>query len=190
MERPPDAAESPADVVVGRVVRPFGRRGEVVVEPLTDEPGRFLEFATVEVGSPDRRGTRRSVESVRIHKGRPVVRFAGINDITSAETLRNLEVRIREAERAALPKGRYYSDELVGCRAESEEGDHLGEIVNIVDTAGPCLLVLRRPEGTEDLIPFVEALCVSVEPPSGDTTGRVVLDVPDGLLGLNAPGGR
>ena len=189
-ESPPQPpAEVPADVVVGRIVRPFGRRGEVVVEPLTDDAGRFFEFGAAEVGAPEREGTRRSLESVRIHKGRPVVLFAGITDITSAETLRGMEVRIHEAERSALPDGRYYSDELVGCRAENEEGVHLGEIVDTVDTAGPCLLVLRNRDGGEDLIPFVEALCVSIEPPGEGASGRVVLNLPDGLLGLNAGSG-
>lgn len=178
--------DAPGDVVIGQVVRPFGRRGEVVVEPLTDDPGRFFEIESAHVGPPGEPGTRRSLESVRIHKGRPVIRFDGVTDITSAETLRAMEVRIGETERAALPDGRYYSDQLVGCGAETAEGTPLGEIVDTLDTAGPSLLVLRRPDGSEDLIPFVEALCVRIEPPAGETAGRVVLDIPDGLLGLNA----
>ena len=183
---PPETA---ADIVIGQVVRPFGRRGEVFVEPLTDDPGRFFEIGSAEIGPAGQPGTRRGLESVRIHKGRPVIRFDGITDIPSAEALRGMEVRIREAERALLPEGRYYSDQLVGCRAETEEGAPLGEIVDTLDTAGPSLLVLRGPDGSEDLIPFVEALCVSVEPPTEDTAGRVVLSVPEGLLGLNAQGG-
>ncbi len=179
-------AEAAADVVIGRVVRPFGRRGEVFVEPLTDDPGRFFEIESAEIGAADRPGTRRGLESVRIHKGRPVIRFDGITDITSAESLRGMEVRIGEAERVPLPEGRYYSDQLVGCRAETEEGAPLGEIVDTLDTAGPSLLVLRGPDGSEDLIPFVEALCVRVEPPTRETAGRVVLNIPDGLIGLNA----
>lgn len=179
-------ADAAADVVIGQVVRPFGRRGEVFVAPLTDDPGRFFEIGSAAVGPAGQPGTRRGLESVRIHKGRPVIRFDGITDIASAETLRGMEVRIREAERAPLPEGRYYSDQLVGCRAETEEGAPLGEIVDTLDTAGPSLLVLRGPDGSEDLIPFVEALCVSVEPPAKESAGRVVLNVPDGLLGLNA----
>ena len=179
--------QAAADVVIGQVVRPFGRRGEVFVEPLTDDPGRFFEIGSAELGPSDRPGTRRGLESVRIHKGRPVIRFDGITDIASAESLRGMEVRIPEAERAPLPEGRYYSDQLVGCRAETEEGAPLGEIVDTLDTAGPSLLVLQGPDGSEDLIPFVEALCVRVEPPTQETAGRVVLDIPDGLLGLNAP---
>ena len=182
--------DTPADVVVGLIVRPFGRRGEVVVEPLTDDPGRFFKIESAEVGPSGQPGTRRSLDSVRIHKGRPVILFDGVSDITSAETLRGMEVRIPDAERAALPEGRYYSDQLVGCKAETETGVPLGEIVGTLDTAGPSLLVLRGPDGSEDLIPFVEALCVLVEPPTGKTTGRVVLNVPDGLLGLNAPSGQ
>lgn len=181
-------AATAADVVIGQVVRPFGRRGEVFVEPQTDDPGRFFEIGSAEVGPADQPGTRRGLESVRIHKGRPVIRFDGITDIGSAESLRGMEVRIGEAERAPLPDGRYYSDQLVGCRAETEDGAPLGEIVDTLDTAGPSLLVLRGPDGSEDLIPFVEALCVLVEPPTGETAGRVVLSVPDGLLGLNARG--
>ena len=180
---PPEAA---ADVVIGQVVRPFGRRGEVFVEPLTDDPGRFFEIGSAEIGPAGQPGTRRGLESVRIHKGRPVIRFDGITDIASAEALRGMEVRIREAERSPLPEGRYYSDQLVGCRAETEEGAPLGEIVDTLDTAGPSLLVLRGPDGSEDLIPFVEALCVRVEPPTRETVGRVVLNIPEGLLGLNA----
>ena len=180
---PPEAA----DVVIGQVVRPFGRRGEVFVEPLTDDPGRFFEIGSAEIGPADQPGTRRGLESVRIHKGRPVIRFDGITDIASAESLRGMEVRIGEAERARLQEGRYYSDQLVGCRAETEDGAPLGEIVDTLDTAGPSLLVLRGPDGSEDLIPFVEALCVRVEPPTRETAGRVVLNVPDGLIGLNAP---
>lgn len=180
--------EAAADVVIGQVVRPFGRRGEVFVEPLTDDPGRFFEIGSAELGHSDQAGTRRGLESVRIHKGRPVIRFDGITDIASAETLRGMEVRIRETERAPLPEGRYYSDQLVGCRAETEAGAPLGEIVDTLDTAGPGLLVLRGPDGSEDLVPFVEALCVRVEPPTNETAGRVVLNIPDGLLGLNAPG--
>ena len=176
-----------ADVVIGQVVRPFGRRGEVYVEPLTDDPGRFFEIGSAEIGLVDQPGTRRGLESVRIHKGRPVIRFDGITDIASAESLRGMEVRIGEAERAPLPEGRYYSDQLVGCRAETEDGAPLGEIVDTLDTAGPSLLVLRGPDGSEDLIPFVEALCVRVEPPTQETAGRVVLNIPDGLIGLNAP---
>ena len=180
---PPEAA---ADVVIGQVVRPFGRRGEVFVEPLTDDPGRFFEIGSAEIGPAGQPGTRRGLESVRIHKGRPVIRFDGITDIASAEALRGMEVRICEAERSPLPEGRYYSDQLVGCRAETEEGAPLGEIVDTLDTAGPSLLVLRGPDGSEDLIPFVEALCVRVEPPTTETVGRVVLNIPEGLLGLNA----
>ncbi len=171
-----------ADIVVGRVARPFGRRGEVVVEALTDDPARFFEIPAVEIGPPGRPGARRSIESVRLLKGRPVVRFEGVRDISGAETLRSHELRIRPSERAAPPDGQFYLDDLIGCAAVARDGSRLGEIVGLEDTAGPSLLVLRGAEGGEDLVPFVEALCVEVDLPAS----RLVLDLPDGLLGLNA----
>ena len=177
----PLGAEEPADVVVGRIARPFGRRGEVVVEPLTEDPRRFFDLVAAEVGPAGGDGVRRTLDSVRIHKGRPVVRFSGVTDISGAESLRASEVRIRPSERAPLSESRYYHDDLVGCRAESREGEPLGEIIAVEDTAGPSLLVLRTPAGSEDLVPFVEALCVVVD----IERARVVLDLPEGLLGLN-----
>ncbi len=185
-ESPPGVASpaerETADVVVGRIVRPFGRQGEVVVEPLVDDPGRFLELAAAEVGRAGVEGVRRTLDSVRLHKGRPVVGFSGITDIGGAEGLRGAEVRIHSTERAPLPEGRFYHDDLVGCQAESPEGIRLGEIVAVEDTAGPSLLVLETPAGSEDLVPFVEALCVSVDLDEA----RVVLDLPEGLVGLNS----
>ena len=177
---PAPGVEVRAEVVVGRVVRPCGRRGEVVVDPLTDA-ARFFDIETAEVGVPGADGVRRSLESVRLHRGRPVVRFSGVGDIGAAEGLRDMEIRIRASERAPLADGRFYQDDLIGCRAESGGGEPLGEIVGVEDTAGPCLLVLRSRDGSEDLVPFVEALCVSVDPASR----RLVLDLPAGLLGLN-----
>lgn len=171
-----------ADVVVGLVARPFGRRGEVVVEALTDDPSRFFELPAVETGLPGSPGASRAIESVRLLKGRPVVRFEGVHDISGAETLRDHELRIRHSERAVPPEGHFYLDDLVGCAAVSRDGRPLGEITGLQDTGGPSLLVLRGESGGEDLIPFVEAFCVEVDL----LASRLVLDLPDGLLGLNA----
>lgn len=177
----PAAVESPAEVVIGRVARPFGRRGEVVVEPLTDRCDRFFDLETAEVGLPGAEGTRRTLASVRILKGRPVVRFDGVRDIAAAEALRRSEIRVREEERAPLGAGRFYFDDLVGCRAEDPGGAPLGEVTGVEDTAGPCLLVLRREDGGEALVPFVEAICPEVDPGAA----RIVMALPEGLAELN-----
>lgn len=177
----PSSGEAPAEVVIGRVARPFGRRGEVVVEPLTDRCDRFFDLETAEVGLPGAEGVRRPLASVRILKGRPVVRFDGVTDIAAAEALRRSEIRIREEERAPLGPGRFYFDDLVGCRAEDPGGDRLGEIAGVEDTAGPCLLVLRREDGRETLVPFVQAICREVDL----ETARVVMALPEGLMELN-----
>lgn len=177
----PSPEEPPAEVVIGRVARPFGRRGEVVVEPLSDGCDRFFDLETAEVGLPGAEGVRRALASVRILKGRPVVRFDGVADIAAAEALRRSEIRIREEERARLGAGRFYFDDLVGCRAEDPGGDPLGEVTGVEDTAGPCLLVLRREDGGEALVPFVEAICPEVDLEAA----RIVMALPEGLAEVN-----
>lgn len=170
-----------ATVVIGRIGRPFGRRGEVFVEPLNGDPARFRDMASAVVVPPGRPARRVAFRSTRIHKRRPVVRFAGARSIDDAETLRGSEVRVSASELPELPRDRFYCDELIGCRAETPDGAPLGEVTDVVDTAGPGLLVLVGPEGGEDLVPFVAALCVTVDL----TRRRLVLDLPEGLLGLN-----
>ena len=175
------AGKPSAEVVIGRVARPFGRRGEVVVEPLTDRCDRFFDLESAEVGLPGAEGVRRPLASVRILKGRPVVRFDGVTDLPAAEALRRSEIRIREEERAPLRAGRFYHDDLVGCRAEDLRGVRLGEVIGVEDTAGPCLLVLRREDGGEVLVPFVEALCREIDLEAA----RIVMALPEGLVELN-----
>ena len=170
-----------ATVLIGRVGRPFGRRGEVFVEPLNGDPARFHEMESAVVVPPGRPARRMALRSARIHKGRPVARFARMRTIDDAESLRGSDVRVSASELPELPPDRFYCDDLIGCRAETPDGAPLGEVTDVVDTAGPGLLVLSNPDGGEDLVPFVAALCVTVDLPRR----RLVLDLPEGLVGLN-----
>ena len=173
-----------ANIVIGFVGRPFGRYGEVFVEPVNGDPTRFERIEAAVVAPPSEPGRRLGLASVRCHRARPVVRFSGVRTIGDAEALRGAEVRIPTSELPPLPPDRYYCDDLVGCCAESPDGRFLGKVSGVLDTAGPGLLVLRAPDGSEDLVPFVRAFCVAVDL----AAKRLVLELPDGLLGLNRHG--
>ena len=162
-------------VVVGRIGPAHGLRGEVFVEPRTDEPERgFAAGARLE--APDRSLT---VASARRHSGRLVVRFEEIADRTAAEAARGTELTavIDSAERPEDPE-EFYDHQLVGLRVETTDGDVVGELGRIEHNAAQDLLVIRTPE-REVLFPFVAALVPVVDVPGG----RLVIDDRPGLLG-------
>jgi len=162
-------------LVVGRIGRAHGIRGEVSVEIRTDDPGaRFApgsSLATEESGPL-------TIETVREHSGRLLVRFAGIADRTAAETLRGTLLLVDSADiPPTSDPDEFHDHELIGLSAITADGASLGEIVD-VEHHGQDLLVLRRPTGEDALVPFVGAIVTAVDVPAG----HVVLDPPPGLL--------
>jgi 16S rRNA processing protein RimM len=162
-------------LVVGRVGRAHGIRGEVSVEIRTDDPeARFVpgvSLATEDGGSL-------TVETVRTHTDRLLVRFAGFADRTAAETLKGTLLLVDSADIPPTEDpDEYHDHELIGLTAATADGAELGEIVD-VEHHGQDLLVLRRTAGGDALVPFVSAIVTDVDVASG----RIVLDPPPGLL--------
>jgi 16S rRNA processing protein RimM len=167
-------------VVVARVARPHGRRGEVILNLETDFPEqRFAPGNRLVV----RRGAAIDelvVRSVWFMKARPVVGFEGFASIDDAETLAGCELRIPHGELAALPEGMFYHHDLVGCRVETVAGEAVGEVVAVEGAGEASRLVVASPRG-EELIP----LATDMVPLVDTSARRIVIAVPDGLLGLN-----
>ncbi len=162
-------------VVVGRIGPAHGLRGEVFVEPRTDEPERrFAAGAVLGAG-----GAVLTVGSARNHSGRLVVRFEEIGDRDGAEAARGTEltVRLDPTERPEDPE-EYYDHQLVGLQVETSEGAVVGELDRVQHGAAQDLLVIRTPE-REVLFPFVAALVPEVDLEGG----RIVIDDRPGLLG-------
>lgn len=150
-------------VLVGRVVKPQGRRGEVAVEVFSDRPDRFPTLRRAYVPGPGGEPREVRVEGVFPHKGRYVVKLEGIDSIDAAETLRGLELRIPEDDLARLPEGSYYHHQLVGLAVVDEAGAPLGAVEEVMETAAETrILVVRGPEG-ETLLPFADAFVRSVD---------------------------
>lgn len=150
-------------VAIGVVVKPQGRKGEVAVEPLSDRPGRFPSLR--EAWLPDGAGGARrvAVEACWPHKGRFVLKLAGIDSIDEAELLRGQELRIGEDELEALPAGSYYHHQLRGLRVEAAGGADLGRVDEIMETgAGAPVLVVRGQRG-ETLIPLAQEFVQRVD---------------------------
>ncbi|HEX6075084.1 MAG TPA: ribosome maturation factor RimM [Micromonosporaceae bacterium] len=171
-------------LVVGVVVRPHGVRGEVLVDVRTDEPGERFVPGSVMITDPADAGPL-AIESVRSHTtgGRPrlIVGFEDVLDRDSAEALRGVALRVDTPDLGtAREPDEYHDQELVGLVAVDETGERLGDVVRVEHAPASDLLVLRRPDGRETLVPFVRAIVPRVDL----RAGRVMLTPPGGLLEL------
>ncbi len=168
-------------MVIGRFARPQGRHGELVTEPLSDQPGRFSALDRVFVESPDGTAREERVTSAWPHKGRYVLKLAGVDSIEAAERLRGLRLALSEAQIPPLPAGSYYHHQLRGLRVFDEGGVELGLVVDLLETGAPLILVVRGGEGdVERLLPFAEPFIVAVEPEQGRVVVRLLETVDAG----------
>jgi 16S rRNA processing protein RimM len=150
-------------VAIGRVVKPQGRKGEVVVAPLSDRPDRFPRLQRAFVPAPGGGSREVRVTSCWPHKGRFVLKLDGVDSIDQAEAYRDLELRIGEEDLEALPAGSYYHHQLKGLRVEDESGRPLGVATDVLVTGGEAsVLVVQGPRG-EFMLPLAEAFVRRVD---------------------------
>jgi 16S rRNA processing protein RimM len=172
-------------VLIGRVVKPQGRKGEVVTEPLSDRPGRFPSLRHAYVAGPGGAAREVKVTSCWPHKGRFVLKLEGVDSIDAAEGYRGQELRISEEELAPLPEGSYYHHELRGLQVEDTSGTGLGAVVDLMETGGEATILVVRGEDGELLIPLAEPFVKRVDVPGG----RLVVERPE-YVEVPQPGGR
>ncbi len=163
----------PGFVAIGVVVRPFGIRGEVLVDILTHDLAHLSPGRTVYVG-----GEPRVIEGCRFHQGRAIIRLAGIGGRHQAEGLRSLYLEVPEGELPPLEEGEYYYYQLVGLQVRTTSGAELGHVVEVMATGGDYqVLVVRGPAG-EVLVPAVDEFVRAVDL----NRGLLVVEEVPGLL--------
>jgi len=171
--------------ILARLVRPQGRIGEILADILTDFPERFAERKRLFlVSSETSPGPVREVTLERhwLHKGRIVLKFAGVDSISDAEALRGLLVAVPASERAELTDGSVYIGDLIGCEViDLNAAKPVGVVAGVDREAG--LLQVKTPGGEEALVPFAKEYLVRM-----DVAGkRIEMRLPEGLLNINAP---
>jgi len=174
----PSPAAADGTVLVGRVLRPHGVRGEVVVETWTDNPERFVPGARLLAGPAG----ALEVAEARPHRGALLVRFAGVGDREAADMLRGTDLAVPAESVPAAPEGTYYHFQLVGCRVRDAAAGELGEVVDLAEDGGGLILLVEgeAPGGGSRRVPvpFVGALLKRV-----DVERREIeVELPEGLV--------
>jgi 16S rRNA processing protein RimM len=168
-------------VLVGRIARPHGLHGQVVINPETDfVEERFRVGAKLWTRSSGG-DEQLTVVTMRVQGGRPVVGFEGFATIEDVEPLAGLDLRILEEELQALGEGFYYHHQLVGCVVDTLDGERVGSVVRVAGGSAGSLLEIDGPRG-EVLIPLVDEICVEIDV----RARRIRVNPPDGLLDVNA----
>ena len=167
-------------VVVARVARTRGLRGEVIADLLTDFPQRFDVLETLIAVAPD--GSQRSlqIEEHWFQGDRIVFKFTGYDSIEAAKEFAGIELAVPASDRAELAAGQFYEWELKGCRVESIDGEFIGRVTEVMRTGGVEILVVVDDRDQEFLIPMAKDICISV-----DVEKKLIrADPPEGLLEL------
>jgi 16S rRNA processing protein RimM len=200
------SAETQRWVIVARILRPRGNKGEVAAELLTDFPERLTQLTEIFLRASSGAATEPRLTALEAcwlsqnHKGQAVFHFAGCNSISEAEKFRGLEVLLPIEKRMALSRGQYFVDDLMGCLVFENSREPsvvssspcslasapslLGVVKEVQiageGVAGTPLLVVDTSAG-ELLIPLAEDICTSIN----TAARRIDVVLPDGLRDLN-----
>jgi 16S rRNA processing protein RimM len=164
-------------LVVGRIGRPHGVRGEVTVEVRTDDPDQRFAPGMTLATDPAAAGPL-TVEEARWHKGILLLALAGVDDRDAAEALRGTMLVIDSAQIAPSDDPDEFHDyHLIGLAVVTTDGTRVGEVTDVLHH-GQDLLVVHRPSGDEAYVPFVKALVPEIDLDKG----VLVVDAPPGLF--------
>ncbi|WP_405939074.1 ribosome maturation factor RimM [Streptomyces sp. NBC_00726] len=165
-------------LVVARIGRAHGIKGEVTVEVRTDEPELRLAPGAVLATDPATTGPL-TIETGRVHSGRLLLRFAGVKDRTAAEALRNT-LLIADVDPAELPEDpeEFYDHQLMDLDVVLADGTEVGRITEITHLPSQDLFIVERPDGSEVMIPFVEEIVTEIDLDEQ----RAVITPPPGLI--------
>ncbi len=149
-------------ITIGRVLRPFGPKGDLLVEPLTFNPDRFNELYKVALDN----GSGLlwlSINDVKRHGKNLILSFVEIDNIEKARALTGSYIKIDKALSPPLPEGSYYHYQLEGLAVYDHKGDYLGKVQYIMQGGGADVYVVTNQEGEEHLIPAIRDVVLSVD---------------------------
>jgi 16S rRNA processing protein RimM len=165
-------------IAVGVIRKAHGIRGEASVEPWTDSFERFAELSNVILVSPDESLTREAtIESVRAHGDRALLKFAGFTTPEDVDALRQWTIEIPEDKARRRDANEFFLHDLVGLHLIDREGRDRGQTIEAYEGGGGVLLNVRRADGKTFEVPFAETICTKIDVPGK----RIIVELPEGI---------
>jgi 16S rRNA processing protein RimM len=165
----------PVFLVVGKIHRPHGLKGEVIFEVITDFPERIRPGVTLYVG--DKRESV-VIEGRRRHGANLLIRFVEFDNPEMLISLTNRFVYVRADDRPPLPEGEFYHHQIIGLSVISDQDQVLGELVKILETGANDVYLVRSESGKEILLPAIPDVIQKIDLPAG----KIIVHLIPGLL--------
>ncbi len=150
----------PVYLIVGRLQRPHGVGGELLMQVHTDFPERLKPDTRVYVGDSHEPMT---VAGVRSHNQGLLIKFKGLRGPEDAGRYRNRWVYVTAADRPKLPKGQFYHHELIGFAVVDEEEKPVGTLADIIQTGANDVYSVTRPDAGEILLPVIPSVVLDID---------------------------
>jgi 16S rRNA processing protein RimM len=167
-------------IALGIIRKAHGVRGEASVESWSDSPERFTEVSSVTLVSPDEASKRdAAIETVRLHAGRALVKFSGIDSPEEVQLLQNWTVEIPASDARKLDEDEYFLHDLIGLTLVDGDGTSRGKVIEIEETGGGVLLIVEGPKGRFD-VPFAADICTKVDLEAK----TIAVNLPEGIEDL------
>ena len=163
---------------IGKITRFQGNKGEVRIKATTDIPERFLDLDFVYLKRGDEL-KELEIDYIRFHKQFVIIKFFDVDSIDEAEKLKNYQVLIDESEKYLLPEDNYYVTDLIDCEVYLESGKYLGNLIDVVDTLGADIFLVKGQE-KEYMLPASREMILEIDLENK----RIIVDPIPGILDL------
>lgn len=161
----------PAFLLVGKLNRPHGVHGEMILSVMTDFPERIKSGVEVYIGVEHQPVT---IKTTRHHNRGLLVSLEGFSTREEVDHLRNKEMFVSAADRPPLPEGEYYLHQILGLNVITDEGQPLGTVTDWIETGANGVLVVRREDGTDVLLPDIDEVVLKIDLDAGQMTVHIL----------------
>ncbi len=147
---------------IGVITSTHGLKGEVKVFPTTDDVNRFTKLKDVLLETKDTPVTL-TVERVRFFKGRPILKFSGLDRIEDVEQFRGRKLLVKREDAVPLEENEHYIGDILGSEVVKEDGSHYGVLRDVLKTGANDVFEIQKDDGTLEYLPSIKDVVLEID---------------------------